>query len=225
MVFQKAYLDSYYSSVNFVQQNQLWLVPIDKLTPQRQSEAEIIGQTYHAKRNFVSASLARFSQIAEGYGTPEVTSYLLSSTVMPDYNTSHPNFFVGEDFNIWNDGMQRMLGAIKFRKEEERKKITNPFNWPAFAVSLLLYLPISILKSAGLKSGKFWDTFTDLIAKVIVLALILIVGYHYFGVTKPDIKNVILRYVGVGGESKSEEKRDGKPIDKTEERSRTPAKQ
>jgi hypothetical protein len=215
LVFQKTYLDGYYASVNFVQQNQLWIVPIDRLSTQRQMEAESIAQTYHSKRNFVTSSLPRMAQIADRYESPDLTSYLLSTTEMPDYNGNRPRFFVGEDFNVWNDGMQRLLGAVQLRKVEEWRKIRNPINWPALVVSMLLYLPVSIVKSFGIKTGKFWDTFTDMTAKVIVMAIILFVGYYYFGVTKPEIKSTILKYIGAAGDQKEEGKKDRKAAETT----------
>lgn len=209
IAYQNTYLKAYHQLVEFMEQNQMWLVPIGRLDQKMREEVLGLNDAYQTKRNFLTHSLPKLEQIADRCEAADYTQYLLQSTQTPDYSRARPSFFGKEDFVVWNDGMQKFLGHIQVVKDAEKKKLYNPVNWIALLLSWVLYIPIQTFKGFGFKPGKFWNTLTEQVAKILVYAALLGVGLYYFGFSKTDVGNAIRKYIGL------EQQKPETPVDKT----------
>jgi hypothetical protein len=199
-----------------VENNQMWLVPVGRLPPDKQEQAVALLDEYQVKRDYINHLSPKLDTIADRYSAADITPHFLEATKTPDYSRSRPSFFGKEDYTVWNDGMQQLLGRIQIVKDEERKKLYNPANWIALFVGWILFLPVSVVRSVGVKTGKFWETLSEQSAKVIVYAGLIFIAYHWFGLSKKEVRQAVMRYVGLSPEpEKSAPKESNTPVDKS----------
>jgi hypothetical protein len=179
---EKRYLATYLECRSIIERYQLHAFPLDVLPDATRIEYIELGNKYRSERDSINRLQPRMAQIAERYGGPDVTSYFLDTTTMPDYSRNRSSVFTGEDNNVWKDGTAQLIGHIQLAEDEDFKKLRNPLNWIYLPLRTVLRVPMHLLQLSGTTFGKFWDKLAELMAGLLVLAMILFILFWFFGV-------------------------------------------
>jgi|SRR6266576_4693051 len=107
--------------------------PLHVAPAEIQEKYVALERDYLAKRANVNVHLPRMGVIADKYGGNDATAAFLEATGLPDYSHRRPNFFQQQDYLLFADGMQQLIGHITVAKQEDVKKLCHccPVTAPA----------------------------------------------------------------------------------------------
>ncbi len=113
------------------------------------------------------------------------------------------------------DTLNALLAACQRDLKKERRNLLNPFHWLFQGLRLILRLPFVLLEAAGFHPDKIEEQFAGKLFKLIELAILIGLAY-WVGVTKTDVKSIVIKRLGGDTEQKKAESSVDKPAPKSE---------